>query len=81
MTRRRHVDVSCHEAAAERSAMSLSRLEIVPDAARRVRIAGVAARRTGLSPRIRADMTALLRPFVVAKGAPWAALLVAACVS
>lgn len=50
--------------------MSLSRLEITPDAALRVRIAGVAARISGLSPRIRADMSALLRPFVVAEDIP-----------
>lgn len=38
VTRCRHVDISCHTAAAERSAMSLSRLEIVPDAALRVQV-------------------------------------------
>jgi hypothetical protein len=47
--------------------MSLSRLPISQLAALRLRIAGVTARIDGLSSRIRADMFALLRPFVVAE--------------
>lgn len=47
--------------------MSLSRLPTSQDATLRLRIAGVTARIDGLSSRIRADMFALLRPFVVAE--------------
>ncbi|MGH2505431.1 MAG: hypothetical protein ACRDID_23205, partial [Ktedonobacterales bacterium] len=52
--------------------MSLSRLPISQDATLCLRIAGVAARISGLAPRIRADMFALLRPFVVAGNEPFA---------
>lgn len=47
--------------------MSLSRLPTFQLAALRLRIVGVTARIDGLSSRIRADMFALLRPFVVAE--------------
>lgn len=51
--------------------MSLTRLPLSQDATLRLRIAGVAARIDGLAPRIRADMFALLRPFVVAENEPF----------
>src|SRR5690348_15538416 len=53
--------------------MSLSRLPVSHLATLRLRIAGVTARIDGLSLRIRADMFALLRPFVVAEGEPFPA--------
>lgn len=53
--------------------MSLSRLPTFQLAALRLRIVGVTARIDGLSSRIRADMFALLRPFVVAEDEPFPA--------
>lgn len=51
--------------------MSLTRLPLSQGATLCLRIAGVAARIDGLPPRIRADMFALLRPFVVAEQEPF----------